>query len=122
MKRVLALLNENQLYAKMLKCTFGREEVNYLGHMISSKGIKVDPEKIKAISDWPKAINISKLRVFLKLTEYYRRFIQNYAHITTPLTNLLKKNSFQWNNQGERYFKTLKTIMFTILVLATLEF
>jgi hypothetical protein len=56
----------------------------------------VDPNKIKEITKWPKPKNISKLRGFLGLTGYYRRFIKNCAHLTTPLSNLLKKNSFQW--------------------------
>ena len=59
----------------MSKCMFGKEEVTYLGHVISNEGVKVDPEKIKSIIDWPKPTNISKLRGFLGLTGYYRRFI-----------------------------------------------
>ena len=78
----------------MSKCTFGKEEVSYLDHIISKEGVKVDPEKIKLIIDWPKPTNISKLRGFLGLTGYYKRFIENYVHITAPLSNLLKKNAF----------------------------
>jgi hypothetical protein len=63
----------------------------------------VDPEKIKAITEWPKPNNISKLRGFLGLTGYYRKFIKNYAHLTTPLSNLLKKNSFKWDNSAQEY-------------------
>jgi hypothetical protein len=62
---------KNQFYAKISKCTFGKEEVEYLGHVISKEGIKVDPSKIKAIMEWPKPNNISKLRGFLRLTGYY---------------------------------------------------
>jgi hypothetical protein len=69
--QVLSLLEENQFYAKMSKCTFGKEEVEYLGHIISKKGVKVDPKRIRAITEWPKPVNISKLRGFLGLTGYY---------------------------------------------------
>ena len=69
--------------------------MSYLGHVTSKEGVKVDLEKIKSITDWPKPTNISKLRVFLGLIGYNRRFIRNYAHITTPLSNLLKKKAFQ---------------------------
>ena len=93
-RKVLSILKENQFYAKMSKCTFGKEEVSYLGHVISKEGVKVDPEKIKSITKWPNPTNISKLRGFLELTGYYRRFIRNYAHRTAPLSNLLKKNAF----------------------------
>jgi hypothetical protein len=89
LEQVLSLLEKNQFYAKLSKCSFGKEEVEYLGHVISQEGVKVDPEKIKAITEWPKPKNISKLRGFLGLTGYYRRFIKNYAHLTTPLSNLL---------------------------------
>ena len=80
----------------MSKCTFGKEEVDYLGHIIS-KGVKVDPSKIKAITEWPQLDNISKLQGFLGLTRYHPRYVKNYAHKTPPLTNLLEKNSFRWN-------------------------
>jgi hypothetical protein len=70
LEQVLSLLEKNQIYEKLSKCSFGKEEVEYLGHVIS-QGVKVDPEKIKAIIEWPKPNNISKLKVFLGLTGYY---------------------------------------------------
>ena len=109
--KVLTLLKEHQFYAKQSKCTFGKEEVEYLGHIISHEGVKVDPNKIQAIKEWTKPVNISKLRGFLELTRYCRRFIKNYAHITTPITNLLTKNSFQWNEEAGRCFQELKEVM-----------
>jgi len=83
---------------------FGKEKVSYLGHIISKEGVKVDPEKIKSITDCPKPTNISKLRGLLGLTGYYRRFIRIYVHITAPLSNLLNKNAFQWNVEVEKHF------------------
>ena len=59
----------------MSKCTFDKEEVSYLGHVISKEGVKVDLEKIKSIKEWPKPTNISKLRGFLRITGYYKIFI-----------------------------------------------
>ncbi|MDO5305519.1 MAG: reverse transcriptase family protein, partial [bacterium] len=64
LEKVLSLLEENQFYAKKSKCTFGKQEVEYLGHVISKEGVKVDPKKIKAINEWPQPKNISKLRGF----------------------------------------------------------
>ena len=80
--QVLTILEEHQFYAKMSKCTFGKQEVDYLGHIISQKGVKVDPSKIKVITKWSKPNKISKLRGFLGLTRYYRRFVKKYAHET----------------------------------------
>ena len=79
----------------MSKCMFGKEEVSYIGHVISKEGVKVDPKKIKSITEWRRPTNISKLRGFLGLMGYYRKLIWNYVHITTPLSNLLKKKAFQ---------------------------
>jgi hypothetical protein len=88
----------------------------------TQKGVKVDPKKIRAIVEWPKPKNISKLRGFLGLAGYYRRFVKNYAHLTAPLTNLLKKNSFQWNLEAQKCFENLKNIMSKTPILATLDF
>ena len=119
--QVLTILEEHYFFAKMSKCTFGKEEVDYLGHIIS-KGVKVNPNKIKAITEWPQPDNISKLLGFPGLTGCYRRYVKNYAHKTTPLTNILKKNWFQWDNEAEKCFEALKSIMSATPVLATPNF
>ena len=85
--------------------------MDYLGHKIPKEGVKFDPSKIKATMEWTKIDNILKLRGFLGLIGYYRIFLNNYAHKTAPLTNLLKKNSFQWNSEVEKCFETLKCMM-----------
>jgi hypothetical protein len=121
LEQVLSLLEKNQFYAKISKCSFGKKEVEYISHIIS-QGVKVDPSKIKAITEWPKPNNISKLRGFLGLTRYYLRFIKNYVHLTTPLSNLLKKNSFKWDNNVEECFQTSKRVMSSTHVLAIADF
>lgn len=88
---ILSILHNAQLYAKKSKCSFGKTKMEYLGHIISTRGVKTDPAKISAIISWPRPTNITKLRGFLRLTGYYRRFIQNYAQITTTLNKLLKR-------------------------------
>jgi hypothetical protein len=116
--QVLSLLEENKFYAKISKYTFDKEEVDYLGHIISKKGVKVDPMKIRAITEWPRPKNISKLR---GLVGYYQRFVNNYSHLMPPLTNILKKNYFQWNLEAHKCFENLKNIMSTTPILAILE-
>lgn len=82
----------------------------------------MDPNKIKAIREWPKPKNISKLRGFLGLTRYYRRFIKNYAYLIAPLTNFLKKNAFKWDDEIDKCFEKLKEVMSTTPVLAAPDF
>ena len=94
--RVLQLLKEKQLYEKRSKCFFGVQEVEYLGHIISHEGVKVNPSKIKAIKEWKIPTSIKHLRGFLELTGYYRKFVKNYGRIATPVTTLLKEDAFSW--------------------------
>ena len=92
--RVLQLLEAQQLYAKPSKCFFGVQEVEYLGHIVSHEGVKVDPNKIKAIKEWRIPTTLRHLRGFLGLTRYYHKFVNNYGRIEAPLTVLMKKDAF----------------------------
>ncbi|KAI5402468.1 hypothetical protein KIW84_050186 [Lathyrus oleraceus] len=78
------------------KCKFGVGNIDYLGHLISSQGVKADPEKIKAIADWPTPTSLTTLRAFLGLTGICRHFIWNYASLASPLTDLIKSSTFSW--------------------------
>ena len=75
--KVLQLLKEQQLYAKPCKCFFGVKELEYLGHVVSHEGVKVDPNNIKATMDWPIPKTLKNLRGFLGLTGYYRKFVRH---------------------------------------------
>jgi hypothetical protein len=121
-RKVLSILRSHMLYAKKEKCQFGQDHIKYLGHVISTKGVAVDTDKVQAMVDWPKPKTLKALRGFLGLTGYYRKFIQGYGKIAAPLTSLLKKDSFLWNPEAERAFEKLKQVMTQTPVLALPDF
>lgn len=95
LRKVLQVLRDNQLVANRKKCTFGQHQLEYLGHLISKEGVSADPNKIRDILKWPEPKDVKSLRGFLGLTGYYRKFVKNYSKIAWPLTQQLKKDSFQ---------------------------
>ena len=97
------------LTMKLQKCKFCRKKLLFLGHMVSSEGILPNPQKIEAIQTLQPPNNITGLRRFLGMTGYYRRFIEGYAQIASPLTKLLKKNNlYAWNEECQKAFEQLK--------------
>jgi hypothetical protein len=120
--RVIHLLSQHQLFLKQSKYAFGASEVEYLGHLVGKDGVRVDPKKIEAMQDWPHPKTLKILCGFLGLTGYYRKFVKNYGKIATPLTSLLKKNSFTWTPAATQAFQTLKMAMCTTLVLTLPDF
>ena len=105
----LQVLRENQLYAKLEKCDFWLQEIQFLGHMVSKEGISVDPAKVEVLMRWERPKSVFEIHSFLGLAGYYRRFIENFSQIACPMTRLTRKEvSFDWNDKCEESFRELK--------------
>ena len=112
----------NKIYAKLSKCDFNSPEVEFLGHIVGREGIKVDPAKIAVVRDWPLLQSTSEIRQFLRLANYFRKFIQGYSSLAAPLTILLAgkdKAVMLNNNNNNRRLVTL--VMLNALQIDTFE-
>ncbi|GKA43831.1 putative reverse transcriptase domain-containing protein [Tanacetum coccineum] len=97
---------KEELYAKFSKCEFWIPKVQFLGHVIDSEGIHVDPAKIESIKDWASPKSPTEIRQFLGLAGYYRRFIEGFSKIAKPMTKLTqKKVKFEWGDKQEATFQ-----------------
>ena len=119
-RSVLERLRAYGLFAKPEKCFFHQDEVEYLGFLVSYQGVKMDPKKVSAILDWPEPASVHDVQVFLGFANFYRRFIQGYSKIATPITQLLRKNntSFEFNEPARQTFHQLKTAFTSAPILA----
>ncbi|KAI3758665.1 hypothetical protein L6452_06236 [Arctium lappa] len=103
---VLGTLRDKQLYAKFSKCEFWLELVAFLGHVVSAKGITVDPAKVEVVTNWPIRTTVTEVQSFLGLAGYYRRFVEGFSSIALPLTRLLRKGmKFMWEVDQEKSFE-----------------
>lgn len=122
-EQVLQLLLKDSWQVKLSKCTFGRQEIAYLGHVISQAGVSTDPSKVSTVVSWPVPVTCKELRGFLGLAGYYRKFVKNFGIIAKPLTSLLKKHAvFVWTDVQESAFQSLKQALSSAPVLALPDF
>ena len=109
---VLQLLRDHRLYAKFSKCEFWLTEVRFLGHVVSTSGVSVDPEKVEVVMSWerPKSVkSVFEIHSFFGLAGYYRRLIEDFSKISAPMTRLTwKEVKFEWDDRCEEGFQKLK--------------
>lgn len=123
LREVFARLSTAGLKLKPAKCRLAREEVKFLGYVVSASGISADPEKVRAMTDFPTPGDLKSLRAFLGLTSYYRRFIPCYSAIAQPLFRLTRKDvPFEWTGDCETAFTQLKSTLAGAPVLAYPQF
>ncbi|KAA0040306.1 pol protein [Cucumis melo var. makuwa] len=116
--QVLGTLRTNKLYAKYSKCEFCLKKVSFLRHVVSSEGVSVDSTKIEAVTSWPQPSTVSEVRSFLDLAGYYRRFVEDFSRIASPLIQLTWKGTpFVWSPACESSFQELKKKLVSALVL-----
>ena len=122
LRTALQTIRDERLYAKFSKCEFWLKEVTFLGHIVSSEGIKVDPAKVEAVQGWRSPTTPNEIRSFLGLAGYYRRFIEGFSKIARPMTQLLRKGiKYIWTDECESSFQLLKEKLTTAPVLAIPE-
>jgi hypothetical protein len=115
---VLKRLRAHQLYSKLSKCEFWLEKIAFLGHILTTEGIEVDPSKVEAVSKWKQPSNVTEVRSFLGMAGYYRRFIKGFSSIARPMIELLKKdNTFVWTPKCEESFQIIKKKLTTAPIL-----
>ena len=118
LRLALEILRKERLYAKFTKCEFWLDKVQFLGHIVSSEGISVDPAKVEAVANWEQPKTPTEVRSFLGLAGYYRRFVQDFSKIAAPLTRLTRKNEkFEWTPKCEESFQELKKRLISAPVL-----
>ena len=121
LREVLERLRRAKLKLAASKCYLFREEVKFLGHYVSAKGIRVDPKKVEAVRNYPIPTNVTQVRAFLGLAGYYRRFCKNYAEVAKPLTEMTRNENaepFGWGERQQQAFEKLKIMLTTTPLLA----
>lgn len=122
LEAVLSSLSQGQFLLWKSQCVFAKNQLNYLGHIVSTQGVSQTLTKIQAMLDWPILATPTDLHWFLILTWFYRKFIQGYATVPAPLTALLCKDQFCWSLEAQHAFQHLKHLRTQAPILATLDF
>jgi len=105
------------------KCHFCRHELKYLGHIVDYRGVRTDPEKVKAMTQWPRPSNVSQIRLFVRFAFWYHRFICEFSATAAPLTKLTRKNArWQCGDEEKWAFRMLKESLASSPILACPDF
>ena len=118
-RKVFDICRKASLYLKASKCEFERDSLLFLGFIISNNGVSTDPDKVKAVQEFPVPTNLTESRSFIGLVSYYRQFVENFSKIASPITELTKKGCpFVWDEAQQTAFQRLKDMLSNAPVLA----
>lgn len=117
-KKVLDRLRDAHLFANAEKCEFDKSQVSYLGYLLGADGIRMDPKKLDTVASWPEPTSVKDIQSFLGFTNFYRRFVDNYARIVVPLNALTRKDTpFDFSPACRDAFVALKKALLSYPVL-----
>ena len=111
--QVLSILSDNKLYLKPEKCEFKKQQIEFLGLIVSKGKVKMDPIKVSGIQKWPVPNNKKELQQFLGFCNFYRRFVKDYSKIAKPMTQLTGNDTWKWGTEQQTAFDTLKETIMT---------
>ena len=115
-------LHDQYLFSKLSKYKFRLTELLHIGYIIGQYGVKVDMEKIRAILEWLRPKSLTKLRGFIGISTYYRKFVKGFSKLNSPLTDLTKKYAFQWHEGAKKYFQGMKEVISNYVILSFPDF
>lgn len=119
---VLSVLQRDHFYATLKKCEFGSPQIHFLGYIVSSQGLAVDPAKVSAIQTWPQPTTISEIRSFHGLASFYRRFVSQFSSLMAPITDCIHTNIFAWTPAASAAFAIIKNKLSSAPILALPDF
>jgi hypothetical protein len=120
--KVFQRLREKELFAKLAKCEFLCSELKYLGHIIGKDGLKVDPQKVEVVKNWPTPQKVTDVRRFLGLANYFRKFIQGFSSLAAPLTKLSSsKSAWTWGKEQDEALAALMDALIQAPILSLLD-
>ncbi|HEY9759020.1 MAG TPA: RNase H-like domain-containing protein, partial [Oculatellaceae cyanobacterium] len=123
LEEVFKRLSSYDLVLGAKKCHFAKKEVHFLGHIVTREGVKTDPEKVKAVQNWPPCQNKTDIKKFLGTAGYYRRYIKDFSKVALPLTKLLRQDQpWEWGEKQEEAMSTLKKKLTETPILAHPDF
>lgn len=119
LRLVLQRIKEAGLKLKPSKCQFLQTEVKFIGHVVSGEGVKPNPDNLMKVKLWSSPKTVTQIKPFLGLASYYRRFIQNFSDIASPMIQMTKKGEdFVWSDKCEKSFQKLKELLLTAPIVA----